>query len=297
MTLPPTAAPGATWVMEDVAFLAPPPGQAGAASILLTSDDAVVLVDAGLTAEQRRALAPHVTVCLLTHCHPAHAKGASDFAEVWAPHDESPALRSLDAFLDTYGVARRDREIVAAAVQKAGYAPAPVKKRVRGGSVLRVGKREWHLIAAPGHSPAMIALHDPERHIVFAADLDGDGPPWYGWPTSDPSEMERTLTMLSDIPTALYLTSHGAPRKRGIKPMLRGMAETIRERDRQLLQAIEHPRSLDELADLGLFLGKPKSPDPLQRYHERVMVEKHLGRLFEKDFAHARQDGRFQRIA
>jgi len=144
-----------------------------------------------------------------------------------------------------------------------------------------------------------LASHDraagPERHILFAGDLDGEGPPWYGYPTSDPTELERTATTLSDVPVAHYLTSHSPPRKRGIKPMLRDMAETIRARDRQVLQAIESPRTLDELADLGLFLGKPA--DPLKRYHERVMLEKHLARLLERDFAHARQDGRYQKLA
>ena len=292
--LPPDATRGVTWLMDGVGLL-PSGDAAGAASLLLAEGDDVVLVDAGLSAEQRKALAPHVTVCLLTHCHVAHARGARDFAEVWAPKLEAAALRSVDDFLLTYGVARRDRDLVTQSIQKAGYEPAAVHKRLKPGSLLRVGNHEWQLLAAPGHSPGMLALHDADRHVVFAADLDGDGPPWYGLPSSDPSDLERTLAALADVPTALYVTSHAQPKKRGIKLMLRGMAEAIRERDRQVLQTLEHPRTLDELADSGLFLGR--SADPLKRYHERVMVEKHLGRLLEKDFAHARQDGRFQRIA
>ena len=293
--LPAEATKGVTWLMDGVGLLAPAAGHAGASSLLLADGDDVVLVDAGLAPDQRQALAPHVTVCLLTHCHVAHACGAHDFQEVWAPREEAQALRSLDDFLITYGIARRDRDLVAGAVQKAGYAPAQVKKRIKPGSLLRVGGHEWQLMGAPGHSPGMLALHDADRHVVFAADLDGDGPPWYGLPSSDPSDLERTLGTLADIPTALYVTSHGQPRKRGIKPMLRGMADAIRERDRQVLQALDHPKTLDELAEMGLFLGR--TTDALKRYHERVMVEKHLGRLLEKDFAHARQDGRFQRIA
>ena len=292
--LPPEATKGVTWLMDGVGLL-PPEGEGGAASLLLAEGGDVVLVDAGLAPEQRKALAPHVTVCLLTHCHVAHACGAKDFGEVWAPRAEAAALRSIDDFLVTYGIARRDRDLVGASVLKAGYEPATVHKRVKPGSLLRVGRHEWQLLHAPGHSPGMLALHDADRHVVFAVDLDGDGPPWYGLPSSDPSDLERTLAMLADIPTALYVTSHGQPRKRGIKAMLRGMSDVIRERDRHVLQALEHPRTLDELAELGLFLGK--TPDALKRYHERVMVEKHLGRLLEKDFAHARQDGRFQRLA
>lgn len=295
MALPPQAVPGIQWIADGVGLLPPTEGQAGAASLVLTAGDDVVLVDAGLPTHQRRAIAPHVSVCLLTHCHVAHAKGARDFHEVWGPLAEARALHSIEEYLTVYGVARRDRELVMHAAMKQGYEPATIHKKLRPMSLLQLGDHEWQILAAPGHSPGMLALHDPKRHFVFAADLDGDGPPWYGWPSSDPTELERTLTTLSEIPTAVYLSSHGPPKKRGIKPMLRGMVETIRERDRELLHAIETPRTLDELAELGMFLGK--APDAMKRYHERVMVEKHLSRLLEKDYAHARQDGRFQRIA
>lgn len=295
MPLPPEATRGVQWLADGIGLLPPAEGQHGPASLLLTAGDDVVLVDAGLPAEQRRALAPHVTVCLLTHCHVAHAKGARDFREVWAPREEADAMRSIEDYLGTYHVGRRDRDLVAAGVRKAGYEPAPIHKRLRAGSVITLDGQEWHVLAAPGHSQGLIALHEPKRHFVFAADLDGEGPPWYGWPSSDPSELERTYTMLSEIPTAVYATSRGQPRRRGIKPMLRALAESIRERDRLLLTALEVPRGLDDLSEMGMFLGK--SQDALHRYHERVMVEKHLSRLLEKDFAHARQDGRFQRIS
>lgn len=276
-------------------MIAPTPGHPGASSLILDGDTDVVLVDAGLAPAQRRKLSPHVHVCLLTHCHAPHAQGARDFAEVWAPREEARALRGPEDYLEVYGVARRDRDLVSSAIRKAGYEPSPVHKQFRPSGILRVGGHEWHFVHAPGHSPGMVALLDPERHVLFAADLDGEGPPWYGYPTSDPSELERTALALSEIPIAHYLSSHAPPRKRGIKPMLRGMAEQIRERDRLVLQALDAPKTLDELADLGLFLGK--TLEPLKRYHERVMLEKHLARLLEKDFAHARQDGRYQRLA
>ena len=294
MPLPPDAAALVTWVAEGVGLVAPPPGHAGAASLVLDEGGDVVMVDAGLPPAQRRALAPHVDVLLLTHCHVAHAHGAHEFREVWAPREEARAMQGVDEWLQTYEVARRDRELVTASLKESGYQPCPVRKQVRPGGILKLDKHEWHLLAAPGHSRGMLALLDPERHYLFVADVDGDAGPWYGYPASDPSEMERTAAALADVPVAILMTSHAPPRKRGIKPLFRAMSDAIRERDRRLLAALDHPRTLDELAELGLCGGKPTTP--LARYHERVMVEKHLARLFEKDFAAARQDGRFQRL-
>jgi glyoxylase-like metal-dependent hydrolase (beta-lactamase superfamily II) len=293
--LPPELASEAQWVLPGVGLVAPAGGHAGASSLLLDEGGDVLLVDAGLAPAQRRRLAPHVDVCLLTHCHVAHAHGARDFREVWAPRAESNALQGADDYLSTFGVSRRDRDLVSSGLRRAGYEPSPVHKTFRPGGILKLEQHEWHVLGAPGHSPGMVALLEPDRHVLFAADLDGEGPPWYGYPTSDPSELERTATTLAEVPVAVYLSSHGPPRRRGIKPMLRGMVDTIHDRDRIVLQKLDAPHTLDELADLGLFLGK--TTDPLQRYHERVMVEKHLLRLLEKDFAAARQDGRFMRVA
>lgn len=295
MPLPPELAKTLTWVADGVGLLACPPDHPGANSLVLDEGKEVVLVDAGLPPALRRKLAPHVDVCVLTHCHVAHSHGARDFRNVWAPKAEARALLGADDFLTAYEVARRDRDLVASAIRKAGYEPAPVARELRAGGILKLDRSEWQLLAAPGHSPGMLALLDPKRHILFAADVGADDQPWYGYPASDPSELERTATMLADVPVAILVGSHAEPRKRGIKPLFRSMAETIRERDRKILAALETPKSLDELAEVGLCLGKPATP--IARYHERIMVEKHLARLMEKDFAGARQDGRFQRLS
>jgi len=281
-------------VAEGVGLIQPAAGHPGAASMLLDEGSDVVLIDAGLDPATRRKLAPHVDVCILTHCHAPHAHGARDFREVWAPKAEARAMFGVEDFLVTYGVGRRDHDLVAGALRRTGYEPSPVHKQFRAGGLVKLDKSEWKLLAVPGHSQGMVALLDDTRHILFAGDLDGEGPPWYGYPTSDPSELERTASMLADVPVALLLTSHHPPRKRGIKPLFRAMADSIRERDKKILEALEAPRTLDELTDAGV-LGV-KAADPLSRYHQRVMVEKHLARLMEKDFAAARQDGRFMRL-
>jgi glyoxylase-like metal-dependent hydrolase (beta-lactamase superfamily II) len=293
--LPPDLAATVEWAAEGVGLIAPTEGHPGAASLVLDEGGDVVLVDAGLAPAQRRKLSPHVDVCLLTHCHVAHAQGAREFREVWAPKEEARALAGAEDYLETYGVARRDRDLVASGIRRAHYEPSPVHKEFRPGGILKLEKHEWHILATPGHSPGLVALLDPERHILFASDLDGESPPWYGYPTSDPSELERTTAALAEVPVAIYLSSHAPPRKRGIKPMLRAMGDAIRERDRAVLHILEVPHTLDEIADKGLLLGKGSAP--LARYHERIMVEKHLARLLERDFAAARQDGRYQRLA
>ena len=295
MPLPPDLAKGLDWVAEGVALVEPEPGWRGAASMLLDDGD-VVLVDAGLAPAQRRLLAPHVDVCILTHCHAAHVAGASDFREVWAPREEARALRGPEDFCEVAGVARRDREQVVAWLEAAGYAPAPVAKAYRPGGILKLGGHEWHLVAAPGHSPGLTLLHEPKRHILFAADLDGgDHAAWYGWPSCDVDELETTALELAKVDVAILLGSHSPPRRRGIRPMFRAIAQRVQERDRKVLNALREPRTLEELVAVAPVSGRAPV-DPLEHYFERVMAEKHLLRLLAKDYVGARQDGRYERL-
>ncbi|MHB8606156.1 MAG: MBL fold metallo-hydrolase [Thermoplasmatota archaeon] len=303
MPLPPDVRDKLEWVADGVALVTPTPGWHGANSMLIDEGD-VVLVDAGLPPGLRHLLAPHVDVCILTHTQPAHVVGARDFREVWAPFEEGRALASVEGFCDAMGVARRDRETIAPWLTKAGFAATDVAKTYRAGGILAFEKSEWHFIAAHGHSPGLTLLLDKKRHILFGADIEGVPAagggdarvPWYGFPSCDLDEYERAVLRLADVDVALLLSSHAPARKRGIRPLFRGVADEIARRDKAVLAALSEPRTLDELVDAGLLQGAAATASPLDRYHERVMVEKHIGRLLARDYAAARQDGRYERL-
>jgi len=291
MPLPDEVAKRVEWLVDGVGVVAPPQGHPGATSMLIDDGD-VVLIDAGLAPAQSRALAPHVDLVVLSHCHARHTLAAVDFDAVWAPREEAAALEGVQSYLDTYGVAASDQDIVAGDLRRIGYKASQLTKKIDEGGILRLGSYEWHFLATPGHSPGHLSFLEPERHILFAGDLDA-APPWYGLPASDPTELERTAMALVDVPVAHLVLSHEAPMRRGIKPMFRDMAETIHHRDRLIHGLLERPHSLDELASAGHLSGT-KPATELERYHEHIMVEKHLARLLERDFVHARQDGRFE---
>lgn len=293
--LPPELAKSLTWVAPGVALVEPTPGHAGASSMLIEDGD-VLLVDAGLAPEQRARLAPFVDVCILTHAHPKHVSGAHDFREVWAPRAEADGLKSPENFCEAHNVARRDRPLVMEALAKWGFTPLPDVKEYRPNGILKLDTFEWRFLHAPGHSPGLTLLLDPKRHILFASDMDGsDHGPWYGWPSSDPDELERSAEELARVDVAILLTSHTPPRRRGIRQMFRGMASRIQERDRRVLHAVNEPKTLDELVSLAPVSGRALRA-PIEHYFERVMTEKHLLRLLEKDYIGARQDGRYERV-
>lgn len=263
---------------------------------MLIEDGDVLLVDAGLPPGLRQMLAPHVDVCILTHFHASHATGARDFRSVWVPRAEAAAFRGADEYMDVAGVARRERDVVKQHLAKCDWQPLSVTKTYRPGGLLKLDRHEWRFLAAPGHSPGLTLLHDPKRHILFAADLDGsDGCPWYGYPSSELDELEKTARELANVDVALLVSSHAPVRKRGIRQMFRGIAERIQEREKRVLAALATPMTLDDLVAHAPVTGRRPS-NPIESYFERVMTEKHLLRLLAKDYVGARQDGRYERL-
>jgi glyoxylase-like metal-dependent hydrolase (beta-lactamase superfamily II) len=290
--IPPDAGRHVTWVDEGVGVI--DGGPEGAAGLLIDDGD-VLLVDAGIPEAAARDLARHVSLLVLTHAHPAHVRQARAFGRVWAPRMEAAGFRDVDGLLETLGVARQDRPVVRQWLDQSGWASPRVDKYYHAGAVFILPKTEWRALHLPGHSPGLCAFFEPKRRILFAPDLGGGpGAPMYNWPSADLDELENSLARLADLDIELLLTSHAPPRRRGAKQAFRDLAAAIRQRDAAYYEALETPRSVTELVDLGRIQGEAVHKETMTRYFERVMVEKHLSRLLGRGLGFARQDGKYQ---
>jgi glyoxylase-like metal-dependent hydrolase (beta-lactamase superfamily II) len=83
------------------------------------------------------------------------------------------------------------------------------------GDRLRLGRSTWTALAAPGHDPHSVVLHEPELQLLISADAlwaNGFGvvfPELVGEPGFD--DVEATLQMLSELSVRLVIPGHGAP--------------------------------------------------------------------------------------
>ncbi|MHB8586286.1 MAG: MBL fold metallo-hydrolase [Thermoplasmatota archaeon] len=290
--LPPGAGRFVAWIDEGVGLV---DGGEGGASSLVINDGDVIVVDAGMPDAAAKELAPHTSVMLLSHAHPRHTRQAKQFSRVWAPKAEINAFRDAEGLLEILGIARQDREIVRGWFEKSGWAPLRIDKTVHPGTVLILPRTEWRVVPTPGHSPGLFALYEPRRRILFAPDLpEAETPAAYAWPSADLDEVESSMARLAELDVELLVTSHGPPRRRGVRQVLRDLPALLRRRDAEFYEVLETPRSVAELVDLGKIQGPLAKTDPMGRYFERVMVEKHMGRLLARGLAFARQDGKYQ---
>jgi len=87
--------------------------------------------------------------------------------------------------------------------------------RVEPGSTLRVGRRAWQVLAAPGHDPHSVVLYDDAHGVLISADAlweHGFGivfPELAGEPGFD--DVAATLDLIAGLDARWVIPGHGAP--------------------------------------------------------------------------------------
>ena len=116
-----------------------------------------------------------------THCHFDHIGGAHEF-DCRLGHR---AERDIHAHPDESNTASWSDFVRAETFHALPYAgftaeqfsvkPAPLTGYLDEGDVLDLGDRHFRIYHLPGHSPGSIALHDPDRGVLFSGDVIYDG--------------------------------------------------------------------------------------------------------------------------
>lgn len=256
---------------------------------LLADGDGYVLVDCGGAdawdalehALSQISVDPSaIHTLLLTHLHADHASLAATVVDRLGcrllrgrgPDSLYDRLRDPLIPLDVRrrdaaaeGVPPADLDLITNA-PLAGDAPA-VRPRPDGfldpGDRVPTDGADWRIIAAPGHSPAQIALYDPARRWIVAADVaypGGNTYLEYGY-TPDPfRESLDTVARVRQLDAARYLPGHGRPDDHPAARLDTFAAATFAFRDDCLrcLDAV-HPRSA--YAITGQIGGHDADPD------------------------------------
>ena len=110
-------------------------------------------------------------------------------------------------------------------------------------------------------------------------DLSSFGP-WYGDVYSDIAQIRKSFKRLQSILAKIWLTAH----EKGIFKDLtvsvwQQYLDVIDKREQKLLDFLETPRSLDEVAHAWIVYGKPREPESFYLFGEKAIMQIHLSRL------------------
>lgn len=253
-----------------------------------------VIIDPASNRDQLQKIArsEQVKTIWLSHWHEDHIMYLDLFEEVpiWMHEADVPPLTSLDTFIDWYFHSGTELESMRESwrqmmVNTFNYKPRKISRLLKDGEIIDLGCVTVEVIHCPGHSPGSLSFYFREPQVLFLGDTDlTPFGPWYGDLYSDIDDIYRTVDRLRTVPAKTWLTSH----EQGIFESDPGSLwddylQVIQVREEKLLDFLDEPRTIKEIAGRCIVYGKPKKPEDMYEFIEMMSMSKHLDRLIKNE--------------
>jgi len=238
-----------------------------------------------------------VRLAILSHFHLDHIRELRSLpgAEVAIHSSESGALGDWRKLSGLIFFADEDRAEIEAWIESQSRLFKPeqwnfrISRKLNDGDEIDLGKTRIKVIHAPGHTVGHCCFWFPEQEILFTADIDlTEFGPWYGNACSNLEEFCNSLAKLKALRPKLVVTGHedGIVSGSTFQGRLEKFRSVVFTRENKLLDALSSPKSLDEIAGLGIIYGEflAKAPAALKPIEKRMVIH-HLKWLEQKGMA------------
>ena len=258
---------------------------------LLVKDETTALIDAGAGKEMMHKLATSEKIDLLinSHCHEDHIAYDNLFISKVCIHKlEAPVLRSVKKLIELYCEEGSliEEEMTIFIQNFINFDGIKVDLEFEEGYIFDLGDTQLKVIHTPGHSRGHSCFFDEKEKILFSADIDLTSfGPWYGAIDSNIDDFIASIKKIRRLKPEIIVSSHKGVIKEDIDAKLDTYLEKIYERDNKILDLLQRERTLEEITKESIIYGDGKIPEFLRWMYEpmeRIMIEKHLGRLFKR---------------
>jgi glyoxylase-like metal-dependent hydrolase (beta-lactamase superfamily II) len=143
------------------------------------------------------------------------------------------------------------------------------------------------VLHTPGHSSGHCCYYEPERGLIFLADIDLSGlGPWYGCIDSDIDEFEKSIKELMRMKIEYAVSSHKGVfiGKTVIKEKLSEYLKIIYQREENILSELSEvkPKVIEELIGKRIIYKNYNFMKEYLYIAEKQMLSKHVIRLARK---------------
>ncbi len=270
-------------------------------SVVIEGPEGAALLDTGCGAENieevKRAF-PIRTV-INSHGHPDHSAGNGRFDGSVVVHmpeegiDTGGNVRALaDRLAEPGDLAAYWREWV---ITTMGFIDRRPDRAYREGSEFVFGDVRLVALATPGHTADHYCLWEPDKQILFSFDYDlTPFGPWYGHRESDIGAFKRSIKRLMELDIRVLVSGHREVITGGIHEGFSRYLAVFDKREGRIAALLEKgARTMPELVDAAPIYGSYPYAEPLLRYWEGQMIEKHLADLIERGAVSCGSDGAY----
>ncbi len=252
----------------------------------LIDDQVRVLIDGScgsqLAAELRQQ---GLDVLILTHFHLDHTLNVKEVqaGQIWSHKLDADAIESVEVYQDMYGFNLFDGKQLGRLLVEAFQLEAnQVNRYLSDREILDFGHVRLRVIHIPGHTPGQIALFDEETAILFSADIDlSPIGPWYGHLCSDLDDFLESIKKCMDLHPRLIIGGHTGVLEGDLDAKFIAYRDKILKKEEKILQSLESPKSIEDLAARHSFLCPKLTFASYQEYFNKHGVNKHLERLIK----------------
>ena len=200
--------------------------------------------------------------------------------------------------MDIYGFEGEGRqEFEKVVVDEFHFSPRPDARGFQDGAQFDLGKTTVEAVHLPGHTRGHSGFRISDG-VFFLSDIDLTGfGPYYGDVWSDLEDFEASLRQVRDEDADFYVTFHHKGVIKGrtdFLALLDDFAAVIPRRHEAMLEFLQEPRSIDEMA-AHRFIYRPHIQSPFADQVERRCAFLHLQRMQSRGEAREVEPGRFQR--
>ncbi len=241
-----------------------------------------------------------VDIVIISHTHPDHTAGCGalgDLAAIFVPREGADTFGNLDLLADRFMEGDDEKELWKAMVEKVmGFSGSAATRTYDPQVAFDLGDVRLTALHTPGHTRDHYCFFEDQAGcmLLFDIDLSPYGP-WYGNAESSIDDFEASINYVRSYNPEIAVSSHMGVLRKNVDGALEKFLGRIAQRDEMIFNALDTPRSLEELAGAFPFtrnyIPKLKS---VFLYWETQMVRKHLNRLIERGDA-VPQGGKYRK--
>ncbi|MGE5404291.1 MAG: MBL fold metallo-hydrolase [Candidatus Saccharibacteria bacterium] len=266
------------------------------ANCIYINDERPCVIDFGAGANAFNELPrEQIQVGLISHFHFDHVHGDTLFPKInlYVGKEEAGTYTDLDTYMSFHGYNAWEtlmgvsRESYGATVPlpddvvvQPGFRNFQLAGTLTDGQVIDLGAREVKAIHLPGHTLGHYGFYFEKEDILFSGDIDlVPAGPWYSSNSADVGALIESVKRVKEMNPRILVPSHRRVFKEGIPEALDRFIQVVIDREAQVFELLNEPRTLDELAAYKLTF--PNARNLYEQFWEKLTVRNHLRHLLQ----------------